>query len=238
MVYRISSPQRGDVVVFIAPPNATDPSDEDVPGLPPDFIKRLIGAPGDVIVVHAGSVQINGQPYSHSSLLPVLVAAGVTTDSGQPDLQAQPFLKFTPNGVLVNGTKLVSKSELAKLVTGNVNAPVTITQGYTTRNGARVPDSTTAEDPDYDMQLYQGEPLRYDPADQMCRLDGIPIDEVVYQHDLQTPPGPVPAGTYFMMGDNRNDSKDSTIWGPLDKDRVVGKAEYVFWPLTRVRAIH
>ena len=40
----------------------------------------------------------------------------------------------------------------------------------------------------------------------------------------------VPAGRIFVMGDNRANSEDSRILGPVDKDKVVGKAFVVIWP--------
>ncbi len=39
----------------------------------------------------------------------------------------------------------------------------------------------------------------------------------------------VPTGHLFMMGDNRNNSEDSHVWGFLDQNRVIGRACLLFW---------
>jgi signal peptidase I len=45
----------------------------------------------------------------------------------------------------------------------------------------------------------------------------------------------VPAGDYFMMGDNRTDSCDSRWWGPISKSLIVGKVEVRIWPVSSIR---
>jgi signal peptidase I len=44
----------------------------------------------------------------------------------------------------------------------------------------------------------------------------------------------VPAGTYFVMGDNRKDSDDSRYWGPVPASYVVGRAFVRVWPPGRL----
>ena len=47
----------------------------------------------------------------------------------------------------------------------------------------------------------------------------------------------VPAGTYFMMGDNRLNSDDSRVWGPVPARDLIGKAFAVYWPISRIRSL-
>lgn len=52
--------------------------------------------------------------------------------------------------------------------------------------------------------------------------------------------GPVSIGEneIFVMGDNRLNSRDSRMIGPIKLDTVVGRAEFVFWPLKGTRLTH
>jgi signal peptidase I len=50
-------------------------------------------------------------------------------------------------------------------------------------------------------------------------------------------PVKVPEGSFFMLGDNRMNSEDSRIWGFLDRQLIVGKAVFLYWPPNRVKII-
>lgn len=84
------------------------------------------------------------------------------------------------------------------------------------------------------------------------RVIGIPGDHIqvtqtgmviVDGHMLKEPyinPAPDPyqptnitlkPGQYFVMGDNRGDSSDSRVWGPVPSQDIIGRAVLVYWPL-------
>jgi signal peptidase I len=49
-----------------------------------------------------------------------------------------------------------------------------------------------------------------------------------------TTPIKIPAGHWFMMGDNRGESDDSRFWGPVPTGWIIGQAVATYWPPDRI----
>ncbi len=155
--YRTSPPHDGDIVVF-KPPLDT----------PNDFIKRVIGSPGERLRIHNGLVYRNDVPL------------------------AEPY---------------------------------------------------TAQAPAYELEI----------KDYGIYVDGQPLDPTVANippREQWSAPDRIPAGCYFMMGDNRNNSEDSHFWGfaqpsgtfwsgsqKSQRAAFTGHAFLLFWPPQRLRIL-
>jgi signal peptidase I len=93
------------------------------------------------------------------------------------------------------------------------------------------------------------------PEDYIKRVIGLPGDTVTVQNGqvainqqvidepyIASPPEyqgtwVVPDGMLFVLGDNRNRSSDSHVWGYVPVDEVVGRAVLIYWPLDRIRIL-
>jgi len=60
------------------------------------------------------------------------------------------------------------------------------------------------------------------------------------EEQINTEPyGPylVPNNTYFVIGDNLTNSKDSRQYGPIPKEKIIGKTCKIYWPVSRIKKI-
>ncbi|MNI93954.1 Signal peptidase IB [compost metagenome] len=78
--------------------------------------------------------------------------------------------------------------------------------------------------------------------DHRLYVNGEPADEPYIDTDIQDADFSaltVEPGTYFVMGDNRHAgaSKDSRYFGAVPLSSVVGKAELIWWPLSKFNAL-
>jgi signal peptidase I len=90
-----------------------------------------------------------------------------------------------------------------KRVVGGPGDVISIHEGHVTRNGKREADSY----------------IRQCGASPECNFP-VPIR--------------IPAGHWFMMGDNRGESDDSRFWGPVPTGWIIGEAFFTYWPISRV----
>jgi signal peptidase I len=137
------APRRGDVIVFAYP---KDPS--------LNYVKRVVGAPGDTVEMHGGRVRVNGRVLT------------------------EPYVQ-------------------------------------------RVDPARDVSDPEFDWQ-----------RDYVLATSS---EERRDYHPTRDNWGPllVPAGKYFVLGDNRDNSADSRYWGFVDASAVKGRPMVVYFSYDR-----
>ena len=121
-------------------------------------------------------------------------------------------------------------TDFIKRVIASPGDTLRIHDGVVYRNGVALSEPYLKQQPDYELTLENDDLV----------VDGIPLDPsravVPPKADWQAPDR-VPDGYYVVLGDNRNNSDDSHLWGFLQRDQFVGHAFFVFWPLTRAKLL-
>lgn len=97
-------------------------------------------------------------------------------------------------------------------------------------------------DKDFIKRIVAGPGQTVQVADKVLYVDGMvaEIPSTVKYIDKRIIPGDlsfrdnfaefvVPPDQFFVMGDNRDDSKDSRFWGSVPRENVIGKAVFVYW---------
>jgi signal peptidase I len=154
--------QRGDVMVFRFPPRPSQ-----------DYIKRVVGIPGDEVAYLNKKLTINGQPVASENL---------------PDYFDESVMRYFKH----QRESLPGKTH--NLIVDN-------------ERPAFIPGADEF------------------PFRDQCRYS---VEGVVCK---------VPAGHYFMMGDNRDNSLDSRYWGFVPDANIVGKAFFVWMNFGNLKRI-
>ena len=157
-----NAPQRGDVMVFRYPPK---------PSM--DYIKRVVGTPGDTVAYLNKRLTINGQVIETSAVPEFF------------DADAMRYFKQYEEQLGDKKHRLLNDDSRPAFVPGADN--------FKGREGCT-----------------------YTVEGVTCK---------------------VPAGNYFMMGDNRDNSLDSRYWGFVPEKNIVGKAFFVWMNFGNLRRI-
>lgn len=155
----LNDPKPGDVMVFRYP---NDPS--------LDYIKRVIGTPGDVVEYREKRIILNGQPVA---------------------ISAEGKYEYTASGF-------------------------NVVQGDTRREQLGEHNHVAMTQKDM-------------PAVVVHQVDGDFPFRRNCEYSVFGFKCTVPAGHYFMMGDNRDASNDSRYWGFVPDEHIVGRAFFIWW---------
>jgi signal peptidase I len=118
-------------------------------------------------------------------------------------------------------------NEFVKRVIGVPGDTISVSSGIVYRNGVALDEPYENQPPTYDLQI----------KNYGIYVNGTPLDpshaDIPPRAKWQAPDR-IPKGFYFMLGDNRNYSDDSHVWGFARREAFAGRAIAVFWPPSRL----
>jgi signal peptidase I len=243
LAYRWHPPARFDVVVFRAPKKLS-------PGDEKEFVKRVIGLPGDVIQVFPDAVMVDGRravqlldEYAHDPSCNFLGAVphGLAVERDQlPKLLGN--LVLSVNGeprVVVTPTGKAQYRDGELWVDGQrITYVVGPGRYHTDHNPARFGAEPGVQGTVYYLGQAKDQPALIVLKGKQLSLrggyvsvNGRPLKEPYIKETprYELPAYKLSANQYFVLGDNRNDSNDSHAWGPLARDRISGVALTIYW---------
>lgn len=162
--------RRGDIIVFKYPGNPFDPErDRQEDNIPynVNYVKRVIGLPGDSVEVKGLRVFVNGQPLPEH----IIVVKKPSNEKAPLEI-----IEETPR----QGNELYNVYYFESAVTA----------------ARRGQDVTVSSD---------------------------------FHFAVNAKPARVPQDSYFVMGDDRDNSLDSRAWGFVPRELVIGRAMFVYW---------
>lgn len=211
--YRLGKPKRGDIIVFDAPPAATS-------GKKLDFIKRCVAIEGDTIEVQPLKITAGGREIDAIAMTGMdwhrLLREILTTQEGS--------IKFLDTGVSINAGAPMSIPDFQSHLKAKL-------QEYSKANGPSISVSMAQQlvDAGKDLKIVPGRTI----------INGKITTETYTREDPDyvLPTLTIGKDEVFMLGDNRNFSHDSHMWGALDTRRIVGKAQAIWFPLNRIQLL-
>lgn len=211
--YRFAAPKVGDIIVFDAPPAATN-------GKKLDFIKRCVAVSGDTIEVQPPRIMDGDREID------ALSATGMDWHHLFREILTGPegSIKFLSSGVQVNGNEPISLLMFQDLLRVK-------TKAYVELNGLSPTTSMVQQ------VIDAGTKLKIQPGKTIVN-NKVAVEPFTREDpDYVLPSTTLGPTEIYMFGDNRNFSHDSHMWGGLEKSRIVGKAQAIWWPLLRMKVI-
>lgn len=206
-----AEPKRWDIVVFRPMPGTSAHR---------TLIKRVVGLPGEQVLIRDGRIHINGKPVDPPESLRDTLHYTTAFRPGEEDVRRL-FLKLAQQNhslaVLNPANETVQQlyADMARLHPQVADMDLDATPVETVRElcagVSRISLGVVSE-----LAVFDQPPLRYGVLDDP-------------EHSV------VPENCYFLLGDNSAQSVDGRVWGWVARNHLFGRTFAVWWPWPRRR---